>query len=73
MSNIYVCETGCRYEGGSAFAASTSFVRAWKLMRGKRIEGEIDAFGKKQVVKLSGKNYWLSDYDYFCIREYENS
>jgi len=73
MTKIYVCESGCRYEGGSAFAASTNLVRAWKLMRERRIECETSAHERRQVVKLVGKNYWLSDYDYFCIREYDNA
>ncbi len=73
MSKIYVCETGCRYEGGAAFAASTSFVRAWKLLRAARIEGETSAHDKRQVLKLVGKNYWVSDFDYFRIRELENA
>ena len=70
MSKIYVCERGCRYEGGAAFAASTNLVRAWKLVREARIEAETSNHDK---IRLVGKNYWLSDYDYFCIREYENA
>ena len=73
MSKIYVCETGCRHEGGAAFAASTSFVRAWKLLRTARIEGETSNHNKRQVLKLVGKNYWVSDFDYFRIRELENA
>ena len=73
MSKIYVCESGCRHEGGAAFAASTSFVRAWKLMREARIEGETSRYNKGQIVKLVGKNHWMSEFDYFRIRELENA
>lgn len=74
MGKIYVLESGCKYEGGSAFAASTSLTRAWKLLRERRIEGErIDGHGRKQVVRLVGKLAWASDYDYFCIRVYEDA
>lgn len=74
MPKIYVLESGCKYEGGSAFAASTNFLRAWKLLRERRIEGErLDGHGRKQVVRLVGKWHWASDYDYFCISEYDDA
>ena len=74
MSKIYVCESGCKYEGGSIFAASTSFSRAWLAMRNHRIEAEKMQHGlERQIVRLDGKWYWTTNFDYFLIREYDDA
>lgn len=59
---IYVVESGCRYEGGSAFAASTSHLKAWLELRKHRTPN----------AKLIAKDYWRDKYDYFCIRVFED-
>ena len=56
---IYVLERGCQYEGGSAFAASTSHIAAWKEMRKHRPAN----------ARLVAKDCWLDDYDYYIIKE----
>ena len=71
---IYVLEHGCRFEGGSAFAASTSLVRAWKLMRERRIEAEAEKIAgmPRKIFRLVGPMHWVGAYDYFIIRVYDN-
>lgn len=75
MGKIYVCEHGCKYEGGSAFAASTSLVRAWKLIRDERMKGEAPAYDgqKRQKVEFHGPWHWSNGYDYWCIRVYDDA
>lgn len=62
---IYVCESGCKYEGGAAFFASTNYLLAWKEMRKKRLEKT------NNLPILKDKDYWESEYDYFIIRSFE--
>ena len=68
---IYICETGCKYEGGSAFAATTHLPTAWRLIRERRIAGEADRrCGRRQVTKLKGWMWWEDDFDYYIIKRY---
>ena len=60
---IYVLERGCRYEGGSAFAASTSYLAAWKEIRKHR----------PPDAKLLGKDCWGDAYDYWMIRRFKEA
>lgn len=71
---IYVLEHGCKFEGGAAFAASTSLVRAWKLMRERRIEAEAEKIASmpRQVFRLVGPMHWAGEFDYFIIRAYDD-
>ena len=74
MTTIYVCESGCKYEGGSAFAASTSLVSAWRLMRKQMIE-HADYMRRLRIggyIKLKGKMYWEYGSDYFQIRKFDD-
>ena len=74
MGKIYVCESGCKYEGGSAFGASTSLARAWLKIRERRIEAEGHHYGfGREVVRLVGKWHWVTNFDYFLIREYDDA
>ena len=71
---IYVCESGCKYEGGSAFYATTSYLDAWKAVRAKRIEGESKRDGvcdSERYFKIIDKNYWANWADYYLIREFD--
>ena len=79
---IYVCESGCVYEGGSAFYATTNYVDAWKTVRSKRVQyftrWSNNHQGKKYVkkdrdtafenLKAIGNNCWQSNYNYVRIR-----
>ncbi len=74
MTTIYVCESGCKYEGGSAFAASTSLVSAWRLMRKQMIE-HAEYMRRMRIrghIKLEGKMYWEHGSEYFQIRKFDD-
>jgi len=62
---IYVCEVGCKYEGGSAFFASTNYLKAWKKIREKRLK-------ENQMLRLIDKDKWEGEFEYFVIRVFED-
>ena len=70
---IYVIETGCRYEGGGADSATTSLSAAFKRARELRIVIESEKIGnhERQILRPSGRLFWVGDFDYVCIREFE--
>ena len=70
---IYVCECGCKYEGGYAFLATSSYIEAWKAIRAKRFNEEIKSISEKERVyfKLIDKNHWESKYDFLSIKVFD--
>lgn len=72
MTKIYVCETGSIFEGGSAFAATTNFTKAWKLIRDMRIDAEKDVRFRYSKSELRGKWFWVHGHSYFLIREFDD-
>lgn len=61
--DMFICEKGCRYTGGSSFFASTSYLNAWKAMHKARFESG------DYHIKLIAKDYWESEKNYFVIRK----
>lgn len=79
MTKIYLAEYGCKYEGGSVILATLSYLKAWKAIRERRLL-EYRACSIKgwwigkasSEPALKSRNYWEGEYQYFCIREFED-
>jgi len=71
---IYVCEYGCRYEGGAVLIATTNYLKAWKALRAKRLEDEKKAHRSlyPNETRLIDKDYWSGEYYYYAIRRFED-
>ena len=74
---IYVCESGCPYDGGSAFAATTSLLKAWRIIRDRRIAAEQEErdmpWREPDFIKYDGNYFWSGRYEYFRIRVFEDA
>ena len=74
MQKIYVCERGYKYEGGSAFLATTSYQKAWRAVRDERLKDELDKnsdMNKRRYFNATHKNHWENYFDYYAIRIFE--
>lgn len=86
---IYVCESGCVYEGGSVFYATINYKDAWLKVRERRInafnwwQNNIESHkyrtkkdsAYKNYKRTKDKNYWIDNYnnEYLTIKIYECS
>ena len=70
MAKIYVCQSGCKYEGGSAFYASTSFIKAWKRLREARIQ--VARCPLSGTMRLLNNTHWENDMEYFSITAFSD-
>ena len=63
MAKIYVCEHGNIYEGGRAFSATTSYIKACLA---------VEAMKSKTEMRQKGKNYWSDGFFYIRILTFED-